>query len=299
MPRDTFSGYHPLVNFLFFALVLLFTMCLLHPVSLGISLLCALAYCLRLSRKRTGLWLLPAALLAALMNPLFNHKGATILAYFPSGNPLTLESILYGLAAGGMLSAVLAWFACCTVVLSGDKFLYLFGRIAPALSLLLSMTLGFVPKVHRRLRSVLEAQRALGRDLSQGNLLQRFRFALSLLSILLTWSLEDAVQTADSMKGRGYGLPGRTAYTPYRLERRDRQVLLWLTLCAGVLFCAWGGGALSWHFFPGLGGAPLSPLTVLAQGVYLALCAAPLILDRHARRAYTRSLHALSGKEGS
>ena len=34
----TFSSYHPLVNFLYFALVLVFAMCFMHPVSLVISL---------------------------------------------------------------------------------------------------------------------------------------------------------------------------------------------------------------------------------------------------------------------
>ena len=51
-------------------------------------------------RKRIG------ALLAALVNPAFVHQGATILTYFPSGNPLTLESILYGCASGVLLAAV-------------------------------------------------------------------------------------------------------------------------------------------------------------------------------------------------
>ena len=41
--RDTFSGYHPTVNFLYYALVLLFSMCLMHPVYLAISLTGALA----------------------------------------------------------------------------------------------------------------------------------------------------------------------------------------------------------------------------------------------------------------
>ena len=43
--------------------------------------------------------------MAALINPAFNHEGATLLTYLPSGNPLTLESILYGLAAGARLGA--------------------------------------------------------------------------------------------------------------------------------------------------------------------------------------------------
>ena len=41
---DTFSRYHPVVNFLFFALVLVFSMVLMHPVCLLISLLGAVLY---------------------------------------------------------------------------------------------------------------------------------------------------------------------------------------------------------------------------------------------------------------
>ena len=37
--------------------------------------------------------LLPMLLLAAVVNPAFNHEGATLLTYLPSGNPLTLESM--------------------------------------------------------------------------------------------------------------------------------------------------------------------------------------------------------------
>lgn len=73
------------------------------------------------------------------MNLAFNHQGATILAYLPSGNPLTLESIAYGFAAAAMLAAVVLWFSCWNTVMTSDKLMHLFGRVVPALSLLLSM----------------------------------------------------------------------------------------------------------------------------------------------------------------
>ena len=41
--RDTFSQYHPLVNLLYFALVLLFSMLIMHPATLLLSLTGALA----------------------------------------------------------------------------------------------------------------------------------------------------------------------------------------------------------------------------------------------------------------
>ena len=136
---DAFSRYHPLVNFLFFALVLAYSMVLMHPVCLAVSLTGALVYAGELGGRRALAghlrFALPVLLLAAIVNPAFNHAGVTILTYLPSGNPLTLESILYGLAAGAMLCAVVLWFVCFNAVITSDKFVYLFGRVIPALSL--------------------------------------------------------------------------------------------------------------------------------------------------------------------
>ena len=108
--RDTFSSYHPAVNFLYFGLVLLFAMCLMHPVCLGITLAAAVTYHMYLKGHKAVrfslLFMLPVMLLAAVVNPAFNHEGATILTYLPSGNPLTSESIWYGIAAAAMLAAL-------------------------------------------------------------------------------------------------------------------------------------------------------------------------------------------------
>ena len=41
---DTFASYHPSVNFLYFASVLLFGMWFMHPVCLAVSVVCAVAY---------------------------------------------------------------------------------------------------------------------------------------------------------------------------------------------------------------------------------------------------------------
>ena len=107
--RDTFSSYHPLVNLVYFVLVLLFTMFVLHPAILLISLLAGISYAVQLkgwAGLGKSLWyLLCLGLFAIAVNAAFNHEGATILGYLPSGNPLTLESMLYGIAAAAMLAA--------------------------------------------------------------------------------------------------------------------------------------------------------------------------------------------------
>lgn len=84
--------------------------------------------------------MLPLLVITALINPAFSHQGVTILTYLPSGNPLTLESILYGIYAAFLLITVIAWFSCFNAVMTSDKFMYLSGGIIPALSLVLSMS---------------------------------------------------------------------------------------------------------------------------------------------------------------
>lgn len=286
--QDAFSSCHPLVNFLFFLLTLTFSMCFIHPASQLISLFSALACTVRLNgweviRKRRP-WLLSVMLTAAVVNPAFSHKGETILAYLPSGNPLTLESILYGVSAAMMLGAVMTWFLCCTAVMTTDKLLYLFGRVVPALSLALSMTLRFVPKFGRQLQIVTETQRGLGRDVSAGTVRRRVRVAVSILSILATWSLENAIETADSMKSRGYGLPGRTAFSIYRLDSRDKAVLLWLGFCGFFIFSGWMAGGFYWKYYPAIKTTAVTPMTVMMQLCFLALCLTPVGLDFWAGR---------------
>ena len=104
---DSFAGYHPLVNMLYFTAVIGFAMFFTHPVCLAISLVNAYTYSIYISGRKalrfSLLYMLPMLLMTALLNPAFNHQGGTILTYLPSGNPLTLESIIYGFSTSVML----------------------------------------------------------------------------------------------------------------------------------------------------------------------------------------------------
>lgn len=284
--RDTFSSCHPTINFLYFGLVLLFTMCFDHPLARFASLAGALCYDLYLNgRKAAGFtvkYMIPMMLLTAIINPAFSHEGVTILRYFPNGNPLTLESILFGASASLMLVAVVLWAACYTTVMTSDKFVYIFGRIIPALSLVLSMTLRFIPKFRAQIHSVSEAQRCVGRDISNGTVLQRLKNGITILSIMVTWALENAIETADSMRGRGYGLPGRTAYSIYRFDERDRMALLWLGFCGVTIIAAWIAKGFYWRWYPSVKFTPFMPIVIFFHIVYFALCFTPLIMDLYA-----------------
>ena len=288
--KDAFSGFHPTVQFLYFALVLVFSMFLMHPAYLAVSLAGALAYDINLQGRKavrfavTGL--LPMAVAAALVNPAFNHEGATILTYLPTGNPLTVDSMYYGAAAAVMLAGVLLWFTCYNQIMTSDKFVYLFGRIIPALSLVISMALRFVPKFKAQMKTVSDAQKCLGRDSETGSVLRRVGNAIKVFSIMVSWSLENAIETADSMRSRGYGLPGRTAFSIYRFEERDKLALGWLGFCGAYVACGWLAGGTYFRYYPTVKAAPLNPMTVSFWLVYLALTLTPVLINRREDRQW-------------
>ena len=131
--NDSFSALHPALTFCYFAAVLLLTMLVLHPVFLALSLLGALGYCAVLrgwrSLGRTLGWLVPFLVLMAALNALLNHAGVTMLFYLPNGNPVTREALCYGAAAAAMFAAVILWFQCCNVVMTAEKYLYVFRQL--------------------------------------------------------------------------------------------------------------------------------------------------------------------------
>ncbi|HAE91442.1 MAG TPA: cobalt transporter, partial [Tissierella sp.] len=248
--KDAFSRYHPAVNFLYFGFIFGFSMVFMHPICLLISLVCSLIYSIELKGKRAikfnFAFLIPTILITSLINPAFNHEGATIITYLHTGNPLTLESIVYGLAASTMLAAIICWFSCYNEIMTSDKFVYLFGRIIPSMSLILSMSLRFVPKFKTQIKVVSDAQKCVGRDVSNGSVIERIRHGLTILSIMITWALESSIETADSMKSRGYGLPGRTAFSIYKFEKRDKLAFISISLLGSYILLGGIMGGFKW-----------------------------------------------------
>lgn len=281
--RDSFSEYHPFINLIYFVFVISFSIVLTHPLIQVISLLCAVVYALSADGRKGVIFLLkyclPMVLLTAFINPAFNHEGITILLYFPNGNPLTLESILYGFSAGVMIITTLMWFSSFNRVMTTDKFIYLFGKVIPSLSLVLSMSLRFVPKFKSQMQTVTEAQKSIGRDVSDGSLLDRTKTAIHIFSIMITWSLENAIETADSMKSRGYGLKGRTAFSIYRFEERDKYALLWLSFCGLFIIAGAMLSAFGFRYFPDIRYSSLDMTTIPFYCVYFALCLTPVALN--------------------
>lgn len=280
MKPDAFSGFHPAVSFAYFAAAIGLSMFLMHPVFLGLSLLGSVAYLWHLRGGR-GIfrqvgYLLPLMILMALMNPMFNHEGDTVLWYLPGGDPVTLEAVCFGLCSAVMMASSILWFNCCSAVFTTDKIIYLFGRVIPSLSLLISMALRFVPRFKDYLQKTMEVQKAMRPPETK---VENLKQALAAFSATVSWAMEQSIVTADSMKSRGYGSVGRTAYSLYRFERRDALALGAIAgLCTGTLI-PWVTGDVAWNFYPAMTGELLEGGPILSSLCFTGICLMPLIID--------------------
>lgn len=269
-----FEGYHPIILFSYFMAMIFITMFTTHPILLGVSFVCGVLFCgmlLGMKKLLSSLaYSIPMLFIIAVTNPLFSHNGETIL-FFLNDNPVTLEAILYGLDIAVMILAVFYWFKCYHAVMTSDKFIYLFGRVIPKLSLLLSMVLNFIPKFKRHFREIDQSQKALGIYASK-SYVDKIRSKMRVLSILVTWSLENSVETADSMRARGYGMKGRTSYSIFRWTVRDTVMAVTIfTLTALICFLMSLGYSDYW-FYPTLKAFDWSALAILLYvGLFLVM----------------------------
>ena len=277
-----FETCHPAVNFIFFAAAIYGTVSFMHPVFLAIVYAGAFAYSVKRCGKRAvifSLCLLPLILAFALYYSSYHHFGVTVLRQNFIGNNLTVESFVYGLVIGLRFATLCMWLEAIFRVVTSDKVVYLFGRVSPRLSLFLTILLRFIPRVGREARKINLAQKGLGRGSNQGNVFQRFINCLRIFSMLITWMISALVQESESMRSRGSLLRGRTAFSIYRFDNRDRAFVI--ALFFGITLTAMGAilGATTMFYNPRIIWEPLENLSAVTAVGYAALCLLPMGLE--------------------
>lgn len=276
-----FDTFHPVVLFSYFAAAISLTMFFVHPVYLCITLFLAVA--LNFSFKRGSFlkeWRLyvPLFLLMAIINPLISHNGELVLFYL-NGNAVTVEAIVYGVAIAMMLVAVMLWFSCYNEVMTSDKFLYLFSKISPALALTISISMRLVPRFTHQLTQIANAQKTIGMDYRTGSLAHRIKCIARILSVLITWALDNAIDTADSMKARGYGIGQRSTFSIFVMEGRDVRMFLVIGLLVAVNISAVVYGTTTFYFYPTFSSIQVDVLSISFYCSYFVLLAMPLAVE--------------------
>lgn len=291
-----FTACHPAVNLIYFACVIASALLIDHPIYLAIALFSAFAYAVKLNKGRgavLGLCLLPCAAAFALWYASYHHFGVTVLRQNFVNNNITLESAAYGMALGLMFACAMLWLSCMHRLFTADKVVYLFGRISPRLSLFLAILLRMVPRICVQARKLNTAQCGIGRGVNQGNIFQRIHNGLRIFSMLVTWSIEMLTDVSESMRSRGSHLKGRTAFSIYRFDHRDRAYVIALFAAITVFLM---GILLRQNYIryaPAIRMMQPTPLSFVFYMGYAALCLMPLGLDVYTEWSFSSKIQKL------
>lgn len=303
---DEFSRYHPVVNLIFYLLVLGTTMFQMSVGLVFISLFSAVVYYFML-KKTEGLKycavVVGIIIVSAIINPLFSHKGGTLLFYLFTGNPVTLESIIYGLISAIIIGAMLLWFSTFNQVMGVERILGAIGKVLPNVSLLITMIMRFIPQYTRHQRkvsmvnkvnkrnydekinllnrektekeNVIEARKRQKKKSGIDKIIDSIKEGSRTFSITTTWALENSIYTADSMKARGFGTGRRTNYSNYKFQKRDYLLMGWLVILWLVVVFSLEKERVYTYYYPFI----QVKNNVVVYLIYGLLCLTPVLIN--------------------
>ena len=277
-----FDSYHPGINLIYFVVAITCTICFKHPIFIAVSLLCSLVYSVKLGGIKMlflDFALIVLGIAYAGWYAFYNHFGVTMLRVNFIGNQITLEALVCGLMTGLIVATTIMWFCCIFMLITADKIVYLFGRISPKMSLFLSILLRIIPRIKDRARRIELSREGIGRGVKQGNLWRRFLNLVALISILITWTREDFVESSNSMKSRGYTLKGRTAFSIYRFDNRDRGLVIAFFVCLTFVIMAVMFNQTSIYYNPVIIMNRITPMSILFYVAYAIFLVLPMGLQ--------------------
>ena len=287
-----FEQSHPAVNFIFFATVIAGTIAFRHPVYIGIAFLCASAYSIKRNHWKAvifDLLLIPLIAVFALYYSSYHHFGLTRLRTNFVGNYLTLESIVYGSVLGAIIAAVMIWMSCVYSVFTTDKVVYLFGAVSPKLSLYFAVLLRLVPRIKREAKRINSAQMGIGRGTGQGSIFRRCINWIRIFSMMITWTIGALITASDSMRARGSTVRGRTAFSIYRFDNRDRSYVV--TMFAMMTFLSMAVLLRQTRFVynPRILWIRPTAMSYVFYIAYAIFCLMPLILELYTEYSFRRA----------
>ena len=217
---------------------------------------------------------IPLSILIMILNPLLNRTGAHKI-YLWSGFFITYEAIAYGILMSLALLIVILVFSSYNRSVSYQEMLYIFSKKLPIISMIIVMALRFIPLINSRAIEVQklnnlknngiememdsdESNDSDSLDLDQFNsnintdydsklvnklksnkrvaaIIKEAKTLGKIMGITVSWSLEESMFTAKSMKARGYNATERTSYLSYKFSNADFAFIALIIITVGII----------------------------------------------------------------
>ena len=290
--RDFMNNLHPAASGAYFLAVVIFAIMFSHPITLGISFVTAVLsiWYFYGASKLKGImrFVIRVMVLSVIITPLLLHKGVTIITYLPWG-ALTREAIYYGFATAFSISSVILWMLFYSEVMTTDKLVYFFGKAAPSVSMVLCIILRLVPNLIDKFREVYAYQKLMQSSSGKTGIIDKTKSLVSVVSIVISWSLDSGVNTAQSIKGRGYGKGKRSSFYRYRMSKEDTVFLITVTSLAAVVIFGAFNGAFKWDYFYRSPKNAVSTFKCLELAALTALYCLPVMFEMSEVKTWKRS----------
>lgn len=277
-----FDSYHPMINLIYFISIIIFTVKFNHPIFIIISYLSIFIYSVKLKGIKTfifDLCLIPLIAIYAGWFSYYNHFGITNLSVNIIGNNITLEAVVFGLVRGITISTIIMIFVCIFEIFSSDKLVYVLGRIWPKGSLYLSILFRGIPRIKEASRKINMSQSGIGRGFGQGDIVRRFINGIRICSIVVTWIIDNFSESLQSMKSRGYSLKGRTTFSIYRFDNRDRSFIITIFICLTIIMMAVAFNQTNICYNPQIIINRITPISYIFYLTYGGFFLLPMILQ--------------------
>lgn len=275
-----FSSFNPISIIIYYTCVVILGLFNPNPVTALISLCGALTYrtvlCGNKNRKE-HIFALVLFLSVTVINPIFSHNGKTVL-FVMNDNPITLEALIYGIVMSAMLVSAFYWLKTFTEIMTSAKLLFTFGKVSPKTALMLSMTLRILPMLSNQWKKIENTQKTMGLYCDK-DIFSLLKSKTKVLSILITWAIENAIVTADSMEARGYSGKSRTSYSLFKFCLRDGILSLLSILLTAPTTVSLLTGVGIFEFYPSIVFPKPGVLIILSYITFGILCLIPTFTE--------------------
>lgn len=273
--------HHPLTNFIYYLCLIGFLCFQSNPAltAAGFIGLLITNYLLEehFERKDISFYALMFVLIA-LVNPIFNHNGSTVL-FLVNRKAVTLEACLYGIHMSGVIITTLLWCRQMSHVFHEEQMMYILGRFFGKLALILSMTMKFIPLYRKQAQEFKLVRQGMG--ISRGEtFLEKCKADITIFSATVTWALEHSMETSDSIRARGYGVKKRSFYTNYLFQKKDAFICFTEIILLIILILGKIKGLGHFYFYPTIGYQQMNPEFGAQIGIFLVFAVFPALLTR-------------------
>ena len=267
------TSIHPGVYLLYYFIMVLFAFIFSDPyfVVTFLALILILISLQGVSSELKNIlkFYIPLSILILILNPLLNRTGAHKI-YLWSGFFITYEAIAYGILMSLALLIVILVFSSYNRSVSYQEMLYIFSKKLPIISMIIVMALRFIPLINSRAIEVqklnnlknngieMDVGDADALDLDEFNsnintdydsklvnklksnkrvaaIIKEAKTLGKIMGITVSWSLEESMFTAKSMKARGYNATERTSYLSYKFGNADYAFIALIIVTVGII----------------------------------------------------------------